>query len=323
MQNIKDLIKAQIKMELQHSNYNSTGYIKAFLKPVDSQVIDAAEALVYKLVDFPEEKYFYQKDGQTVEWTSLRDTHNEVLRLGTVGIVECFYAALAVVIPKHDPVTLQTVVGTLIGAMSGLEKVYHKLKAVEIVLLECPFLIMDAPKGAEYAYISSVITLDKSELDILRQQSNVLPSIAPIPKIRNNNSIGYRTFKKSIIMGGKHHNFPCNLAHINRRNAVVFRIEPRIFKMYTPVFDSTRKIKKNGQWETDLEIVERETAWNDLMRVMPTKIGAMKGRDMRFNHRYDNRYRTYAEQYFINYQGNDFQKSAVELAEAVIIEGAW
>lgn len=321
----KELIKAQIKLEMEHSKYNTVNYIKMFIKPVAENIAKAAEDLISKLENYPEDDYYYTvKSGETRYRNDLKTVHEYILAMGTTGVIECYYQMYATVIPAKIAPTLQAVVGSILPFFKGIETMRNKLIAVEIVMLSCEYLELDVYKGAERAYVTSVIELEDHELAIIDRQGTTLPSIIRPRRVRNNRDIGYRTFKKSLIMGGKAHDKHCNLHHINRRNSIGFRIEPRVRDLVTPVFDETRKVKKStGKYETDIEIEERRTAWKQKQAELPYKIAPLMNKTIYFAHRYDNRYRTYAEQYHLNYQGDTDDKALIELAKREVILDDW
>ncbi|WAI96186.1 DNA-dependent RNA polymerase [Vibrio phage vB_VhaP_PG11] len=322
--NIKELIKAQIKNENRHAKQNSTKYMGIFLKDFENYIKDAITNLELYLYGFKPEDYQYTVKGEPKIREDLVEIHSV---LKTKDFEQLYLKLLTLVVPK-ETVTLQQAVGSIIGSFSEIEMMSRKLKACNIILKFCPLVEIAIIKGAERGYIHSLITLDKEEKDILNQQSVVLPSIAPLRTIKNNSSIGYRTFRKSAIMGGKHHDKPINLNHLNKRNKVTFCIDPevagRVVMGKLGNFDPTPKYnKKTDKLETATEVQERKAAWHDLHADLHQKIKAIAGKPIWFSHRRDNRGRTYCEAYHINYQGVDWQKALISLHKQEVAEGDW
>lgn len=323
----KEMVKLQVKLEMTHAKNNSIDLMKMFLYPLQDEIAEAMENLIFKILDHTEEDYYYQtKDGEIKYWEAKKIQHDYIVdHLGILGLMDVCYAMYVALLPAKQAPTLQQIVGSMHGYFKGIEGVKRQLQAIEMVLEEIPFATMHAPKGAEYAYLyPSGIELDPEEKEAFALQGTALPSIVRPKKVRNNRSIGYRTFNKSLIMGGKAHDKECNLDHINRRNAVAFRLEPRVRDLVTPEFNNEfKRCKKTGALETEVEREERRVAWQDKQDILPVKMAAVVGKPLYFAHRYDNRYRTYAEQYHLNYQGDCDDKAILELYKKEAIQGDW
>lgn len=211
------------------------------------------------------------------------------------------------------------------GVLGGISTMSRKLKAAVLLLERCPYIELHIVKGEEFAHVSSHIQFDEEELAVLYQQSVVLPSIVPLKKVRNNSEIGYRTFKKSVVMGGKHHNFNMCLHHINKRNSVALQLDgeivARVLAGELGAFNPEPKFnKKTAKMETKTEIEDRKNAWIDLHRDLADKTRAIGMSPLYPAHRKDVRGRTYCEAYHFNYQGNDWQKASVSLYKTELIE---
>ena len=313
-------VNYQIELENLYSQYNTPKYMRICLEPFENTIKESVTELELKLNLLEPEDYEYTTTGGEVRVREdLIEVHQTLLEM---DIEELFYAIYAVVIPNVR-VTLQQAVGAVIGRFSSIHLVSRRLKAVEILLEAIPLLEVEITKGAEYAYVSSMVELDESEIAIVTRQNKALPSVIPMMKVKSNSSIGYRTFTKSIIMGGKHHSKEVVLEHINRCNNVAFALEPRMFKLFTPAFDPTPKVTKRGTIETKLEVEQRKLAWDLLYQSMPSKLTKLINTPFYFAHRYDCRGRTYVEGYELNYQGDSFQKAIIELHKKELITPEW
>lgn len=317
---MKQLIKNQIKLELRHSNRNAVQMMKYFLNPFRNKIRECADNLELYLMMFNDYEYTLES-GEIRTREDLIEVHQSVLNK---DIEELMYALLTPVVHKEE-ITLQQGVGGLLGSFSDISTVSRQLKAVNLIIQYCPFITIDITKGGEYGYLISEISLEPEEKAILDQQSVPLPSLVPLRKLRNNSSIGYRTFKKSVIMGGKHHGFDVCLPHLNKRNRVAFVIDTeiagRVLAGELGAFDPEPKFnKKTAKMETKQEVQERKEAWLALHAHLGEKLHAL-GTEPHYNpHRRDNRGRTYVEGYHMNYQGNDWQKAMVSLHTKELIK---
>lgn len=317
---MKQLIKNQIKLELHHSNRNAAELVKVMLKPFHKEIVKCADNLSLYLMMFNEYDYTLE-NGELRTREDLLEVHQSLLNKDISGLM---YKLLTPVVHKSE-ITLQQGVGSLLGSFTDISTVSRQLKAVNLLIQYCPFITVDITKGGEYGYLQSQIELEPEELAVLDQQSVTLPSLVPLRKLRNNSSIGYRTFRKSALMGGKHHDFDICLPHLNKRNRVAFVIDTeiagRVIAGELGAFDPTPKFnKKTAKTETELEVLERKEAWLALHAHLADKLKVI-GTEPHYNaHRRDNRGRTYVEGYHMNYQGNDWQKAMVSLHTKELIK---
>lgn len=311
----RNLVKSQMKLEQNHAKQNTVAMVKMFLKIFHNDFVDAATKLELSIRTKRPSDYEYKtKGGEVRVREDLLEVHEALLNS---DIQDLMYRIHAVACTKHE-ITLQQAVGSIIGNFSDIELITRRLLACNIILEYCPHLIINITKGGEYGYVSSLIRLDKEEADLLEQHSVALPSIVPLRKVRNNSDIGYRTFKKSAIMGGKHHDKDICLNHLNKRNAVPFKINKevagRILAGKLGQFDPNPKFNKRlGRIENDAEVQERKDAWLDRQKHMKSKIQALGDNVFYFAHRRDNRGRTYCEGYHFSYQSTDDQKAIINL----------
>lgn len=318
----KKALLNQMKLEHRHAKQNSVAMMKVFLKPFDADFKEAATHLELAIRTKKEEDYKYvTKGGEERVREDLKEVHAALLN---VDLKDLMYRIHAVAATTHE-ITLQQAVGAIVGTFDSIEMMTRRLQAANMVIEYCPHLEVDIVKGAEYGYIRSLIGLDKEEMDIMDQQSVALPSLVPLRKVRRNNEIGYRTFKKSVIMGGKHHDHNVCLDHINKRNAVAFKLNPfiagRILAGKLGKFDPTPKFsKKLGRVENENEVQERKEAHLDREKYMKQKMQAIGTSEFYFSHRRDNRGRTYVEGYHFNYQGTDDQKALINMAHEEIVQ---
>lgn len=317
---IKELIKAQMKLERQHAKQHNSSLVRMFIKDFDDQVVKAVNDLRAYIAGFNQYEYTI-KSGETRTRHDLKEVHQSLM---DKDLSDLMYRILTLVVHKQS-ITLQQAAGTVVGCFSDIEDWSRKLKAVNLILEYIPLCEIEIIKGAERGYLHSLIELNQSELDALNQQGVVLPSIAPLKKVRSNSDIGYRTFKKSVVMGGKHHDFDMCLPHINKRNAVRFvldtEIAGRVMAEDLGAFNPEPKFnKKSGRIENANEVQERKEAHIQLHMDLNQKMKALGNHSFSFSHRRDNRGRTYCEAYHLTYQGVDWQKAVISLEKQEYVE---
>lgn len=316
---MRELIKKQMQLELRHSKSNATELMKVMLKPFHKDIQRASDNLMMYLLMYKD--YDYQVGEETRTREDLVEIHQSLVNK---DLSELMYKLLTPVVHKSE-ITLQQGVGSLIGSFTDISTTSRQLKAVNLLIQYTPFIMIDIQKGGEYGYLQSEIELEPEEKDLFTKQSVALPSLIPLKRLRNNSSIGYRTFNKSALMGGKHHDFDICLAHLNKRNRVCLELDKeivgRVIAGELGAFNSTPKFnKKTAKTETKEEVMARKAAWTDLHGDLPEKLHAIGSNPFYMAHRRDNRGRTYCEGYHINYQGNDWQKASVSLHKKEFIE---
>ncbi|AUR97335.1 hypothetical protein NVP1238A_86 [Vibrio phage 1.238.A._10N.261.52.F10] len=317
---MKELIKRQIALELKHSKRNQVELMKVFLRDFDNLIQEAATNLELHAHMFDDFEY-QTKLGEVKVREDLKEVYSH---LRQCNVSELMYKLLTTVVGRNQ-VTLQQGVGSVIGSFSGISTTSRQLKAVNLVIEYCPLIEVEIHKGEEFSYLHSLIELEPEELEALNVQSVSLPSVVPLKRLRNNSSIGYRTFKKSVLMGGKHHDKDICLPHLNKRNRVAFKLDKEIAGQVLAgklgAFDATPKYnKKTAKTETKNEVQERKNEWLALHADMAEKLHAIGDVPFYFAHRRDNRGRTYVEAYHLNYQGRDYQKAMVDFAKVIVIE---
>jgi hypothetical protein len=153
-------------------------------------------------------------------------------------------------------------------------------------------------------------------LNKLEQFQYPLPMIEEPSKVTHNKQTGYRTIRKSIILKKNHHDNDVCLDHINRINAQPLSVNPNVVAF---VQNAWKNIDKRKDGETDEEFAARKKAFEKYDRTSREVLEALmvNGNGVFYlTHAYDKRGRTYAQGYHVNYQGNDWNKACIQLANA-------
>lgn len=191
--------------------------------------------------------------------------------------------------------------------------------AAELIALlnQTPFIKIIYPIDAEEGVlmVRSQITLDRNMRQYLTGQRFSLPSLTLPLIVESNRDTGYSSIKGSLILGGNYHDKPIALDHINRMNSVAFSLEPRVLKEAEPNF-------KDKIGETKLKKQARYAAYkqNNTEGVAIYAQLIAQGNKFYLTHRYDTRGRSYDHGYHVNYQGDNYRKSMLILANKEIVE---
>ena len=136
-----------------------------------------------------------------------------------------------------------------------------------------------------------------------------LPLICKPKLIRHNfSSAYYKKNKQSVLLNKKTTEKDVDLEHLNLMNQTAFTINLEILK------------KVSNTWSPSGKWTQRQINRFNSGAEIAQKIMQDTGNKFYFSHRYDYRGRTYCEGYYLNYQGNDYCKSILELANKEIIE---
>lgn len=188
-------------------------------------------------------------------------------------------------------------VSQLLTNMTNLELVYWSDRDREFVV------VFDIPEHVQ-------MRLDRLQYP--------LPMVVEPVKVRNNRMTGYETIRGSLMLKGAHKEDDICLDHINRVNAVPLRLNMNVVAF---VQNQWKNLDKQKPDETLVEFRKRQRAFQKYNESAFDVINALTYTNDQFwlTHKYDKRGRTYAQGYHVNYQGNDWNKSCVELAEGELL----
>lgn len=131
------------------------------------------------------------------------------------------------------------------------------------------------------------------------------------PKLLKHNfsSAYYKKQKQSVLLNKKTSTKDVDLEHLNLMNQTAFTINLDVLKKVVNSWSPS------GKWT-----YRQINRFNEGAKIHQ-EIMINTGNKFYFSHRYDYRGRTYCEGYYLNYQGNDYCKSILELANKELIEG--
>ena len=222
-----------------------------------------------------------------------------------------FGIALLVQMVLHKRADISTMVGVLSKFTDSLQE------ASDLILEACEKDLVNYDTTIDKLIIKFNIS-DKvqKEIDLFQYP---LPHVVEPEKVRTNKDTGYFTSSGSIILKKNHHEDDVVLDHINRMNNTALSINTDVVAFQK---NKWRNLDKPKEGESRQEFKKRQDAFayfDTNMREVITSI-LMITDTFWLTHKYDKRGRIYCCGHHVTYQGNDFQKAIVELADNEFIE---
>ena len=227
------------------------------------------------------------------------------------GIPEDFGYDVLVQMALHKRCDLPTLVGILRHHFD-VEKNSCQLTAD--MILRCAHADLLDWNDELFQFIVIYTITDDIQEEIDRFQYP-LPMVVAPRRISTNKDTGYLVNGRgSVILKDNHHEDDVCLDHLNRLNAIPFSID---LETATMVKNQWRNLDKPKQGESNEEFMERVRAFEKYDRTAKDVIDRVTeyGNEFYLTHAYDKRGRTYCRGYHVNYQGNEWNKAAVQLAE--------
>lgn len=144
-----------------------------------------------------------------------------------------------------------------------------------------------------------------------------LPMIEKPEPVTNNRQTGYQTIRGSLILKNNHTDDDVCRDHINRVNAIPLKVNVNTVAF---IRNQWADLDRRRDGEEQEDYLKRRTAFKVYDETSRDVIRAISAHE-RFwlTHKFDKRGRTYAQGYHVNYQGNDWNKSCVEFADAEVL----
>lgn len=157
--------------------------------------------------------------------------------------------------------------------------------------------------------------VDPSTHALIKQYQYLPPMTVPPLKVTDNRGSGYLSIRTdSLILKKNHHDEDIGLDSINRFNQVPMSIN---FAVATQAKNQWKHLDKAKPGETYEEYQDRVKAFNRFQKDAAFTMALMEqmGNRFWFTHKVDKRGRTYCQGYHLNYQGHDWSKAVLELAD--------
>lgn len=161
--------------------------------------------------------------------------------------------------------------------------------------------------------------VDASVHEELARYQFPLPMVIVPETVTCNRDSGYLTHRGSLILKQNHHEGDICLDHINRMNKIKFAVDTDTATM---IANQWRDLDKAKPGETHQEFQQRKRAfekYDTVSREVISKICSL-GNEFWLTHKYDKRGRSYCQGYHINYQGTDWNKAVIQLADKELVE---
>lgn len=213
-----------------------------------------------------------------------------------------------------------------VSALVGLLKHHNKgsslqfQKTADMLLIAAEKDLVDYDPDRDQFIVR--FDVDETTHELIRQYQYLPPMIVPPLPVGEPGSLnrgsGYITVQTdSLLLKDNHHEGDLCPDSLNRFNQVPLTLNLELAKR---VKNSWKNIDKPKQGETFEEYQKRRKAFDRFQQTAAFTFALMSEMGNRFylTHRVDKRGRTYCQGYQINYQGNDWSKACIELADGEI-----
>lgn len=228
------------------------------------------------------------------------------------GIPINFGIDLLVQMALHKRTTLPVLVGLLNKHFNDAQTTADMLlKAAEADLVDW---------NPAYKQFIVRFTISDDVQDEIDKYQFPLPMVVEPRELKKNTDSGYYLTKSSVILKNNHHNEDVCLDHLNRMNSIKFTINTDTTTM---IKNKWRNLDKAKPGESRADYQKRVKAFNKYNRTAHDVIAQITqhGNVFHLTHKYDKRGRVYSQGYHINYQGNTWNKSVIELANKETVDG--
>lgn len=163
------------------------------------------------------------------------------------------------------------------------------------------------------------VTIAQHVQDELDRFQYPLPFVVQPKKVKTNKDTGMYLSSGSIILKKNHHDDDVCLDHINRCNAMKFKLDDRVITM---VKNQWRNLDKAKPGETNEDFMRRRKAFEKYDRTAKDVMALIRQCSDTFHlgHKYDKRGRTYCQGYHVSYQGTAWNKAVIVFANQELIE---
>lgn len=229
------------------------------------------------------------------------------------GLEAEFCMALFCQMALHKRASVETLVGVMAPHGDSLQAVADMLfvaaqhDLVDYAPATSQFIVKWIPEPKVYELISKYQFLP--------------PMIVEPLEVTSNRGRGHLTLlKESLILKKNHHEGDICLDVINLKNQIPLQINVDVVMS---IRNSWKNLNKCKPGETFEEFQKRVESFERFERQTMKDMALMVNNDNEFwlTHAVCKRGRQYCGGYTINYQGNDYQKSVVELKREEIVEG--
>lgn len=206
---------------------------------------------------------------------------------------------------------LTATAGRIVGCLHFEDAVAGVTTAAELLVHLAEADLIDLGRDKQNSIIViPVYQVSPALAEHIRHTMYLPPMVVPPLKLTQNYSGGLLTEESSVILKRGHHEEDVCLDHLNTVNQVPLRLNLEFLCRYSPEPDLAT-----------LDDPDKLTAWKQRMKqaFQCFSMLAREGNRFWLTHKYDKRGRTYAQGYQVSYQGDEFRKAIVELADGETI----
>lgn len=154
-----------------------------------------------------------------------------------------------------------------------------------------------------------------------------LPMVTQPKRITHNRQNGYRSDETSkslvVLKAGRETAFYQDadvcLDHLNRMNSIPFTLNTKVVELIDNEWSDLDKKRPGEMFEDYEKRVKAFKRYDAQSKDVVHALSQLRDK-MWLTHKYDRRGRVYCQGYHVNYQGNPWNKAAVEFAEKELIE---
>lgn len=234
--------------------------------------------------------------------------------INSLGLPDGFVVEVLVQLVLHRRAPANVLVGILARFFDGDHQ--QTASALEYLAVNTELLMLDPQT------LTFIVVFDVSpDIKALMHQYQYLPPMIVEPEpVTGNRGSGYLNQRNdSLILKDNHHEGDIGLDSINRFNRVPLALNQRVIKTIRNSRKSLDRPKQDENFQDYRKRVEAfERFEKDSMLVFATLVN--EGNRFYLTHKVDKRGRTYCQGYHVSYQGNDYAKAVLELADAELVE---
>lgn len=226
-------------------------------------------------------------------------------------IPEDFGLDLLAQMALHKRASLPTLVGLLRHHFGDSQM------TADMIYRACACDLVDWDTNLRIFIVRFTISADvQQELDRFQYP---LPMVVRPRYLRTNKETGYLTSSGSVILKNNHHEDDVCLDHLNRMNRVRLSVDQDTALM---IKNQWKNLDRRKPGETQAEFDKRKKAFQkyDTHAKAVIDLLIQEGNEFYLTHRYDKRGRTYCQGYYVDYQGNAWNKATIELADKEYVE---
>lgn len=301
-----ELHSIQIDLEHKYSKKNIKQAVMDDLKS-NEEIVLLIDKAISMVMDSMMKDHGYESKNKRMQLLmncDIEDCVTEILfHLARVGRAESLTTLSGLVAPVFN----MTIVDALTTAGD-----------LTLIISKTGLISLEKNQYNQMWYVNPNFQLPELLVKFIKQTMYLPPMVVEPNKLTHNRSAGYlTTATESVIKGGnkKHHALNVCLDSLNKFNSIPLSLDVKQLKT---ISDRVPTHNKYGEEFTAEEKEQFRTRILESYDVYKTLVST--GNKFHLTHGTDNRGRTYANGYHVNYQSRSFLKSIVNFHNKEIVE---